>query len=85
MAKDGPPRDRRKRRRIDAGSSPGSTPAAPPPIQDAEPVTVVEKGSFATAQCSCGWTGPGRRSRKRARADAAEHVAAVHPSRPHAG
>ncbi|MEV8589528.1 hypothetical protein AB0424_21600 [Streptomyces sp. NPDC051180] len=35
--------------------------------------TTTERGSFALARCSCGWTGPARRSRDRARTDAAEH------------
>ncbi|WP_335981209.1 hypothetical protein [Streptomyces sp. CA2R106] len=38
-------------------------------------VTVVERGSFASARCSCGWKGPARRARDRARRDAAEHSA----------
>ncbi|MFB7836454.1 hypothetical protein [Streptomyces sp. NPDC056056] len=36
--------------------------------------TTSERGSFALARCSCGWTGPARRSRDRARTDAADHV-----------
>ncbi|WP_099901578.1 hypothetical protein [Streptomyces sp. TLI_171] len=36
---------------------------------------VVERGSFTFAQCSCGWFAPGRRSRDKARRDAAEHLA----------
>ncbi|MEU9762539.1 hypothetical protein [Streptomyces sp. NPDC047985] len=35
--------------------------------------TTVERGSFCTARCACGWSGPARRSRDRARTDAAEH------------
>ncbi|MGW2301946.1 hypothetical protein [Streptomyces sp. NPDC001809] len=35
--------------------------------------TTSERGSFALARCSCGWTGPARRSRDRARTDAADH------------
>ncbi|MFE7355034.1 hypothetical protein ACFU8Q_18010 [Streptomyces sp. NPDC057543] len=38
--------------------------------------TTVERGSFCTARCNCGWSGPARRSRDRARTDAAEHRAA---------
>ncbi|WP_244305744.1 hypothetical protein [Kitasatospora cheerisanensis] len=34
---------------------------------------VAERGSFCFAQCSCGWFAPGRRSRDKARRDAAEH------------
>ncbi|MEU7697650.1 MULTISPECIES: hypothetical protein [unclassified Streptomyces] len=36
--------------------------------------TTSERGSFALARCSCGWTGPARRSRDRARTDAADHL-----------
>ncbi|MHA6761027.1 hypothetical protein [Streptacidiphilus sp. PAMC 29251] len=35
--------------------------------------TVVEKGSFSTARCSCGWSAPARRSRDKSRKDAAQH------------
>ncbi|MBX7473076.1 MULTISPECIES: hypothetical protein [Streptomyces] len=35
--------------------------------------TITERGSFAVARCSCGWTGPARRSRDRARTDAESH------------
>jgi hypothetical protein len=37
--------------------------------------TVTEKGAFATARCTCGWRSPARRSREKARRDAAEHHA----------
>ncbi|MFB6816621.1 hypothetical protein ACFCV8_18980 [Streptomyces sp. NPDC056347] len=40
-----------------------------------DPVT-VERGSFCIARCPCGWSGPARRSRDRARTDVAEHLAA---------
>ncbi|WP_306326543.1 hypothetical protein [Streptomyces venezuelae] len=36
--------------------------------------TTTERGAFALARCSCGWTGPARRSRDRARTDAADHL-----------
>lgn len=36
--------------------------------------TIVEKGNFAHASCACGWRGPARRSRKRARDDARAHL-----------
>ncbi|EDY62125.1 hypothetical protein ACH46N_23325 [Streptomyces pristinaespiralis] len=36
--------------------------------------TTVERGSFAVARCTCGWSGPARRSRDRARTDARSHV-----------
>ncbi|MGW2178162.1 hypothetical protein ACWCXX_08765 [Streptomyces sp. NPDC001732] len=48
-------------------------PPAPAPVVH-EPTT-VERGSFCTARCGCGWYGPARRSRDRARTDAAEHRA----------
>ncbi|MFF3289448.1 hypothetical protein [Streptomyces sp. NPDC003023] len=38
--------------------------------------TTVERGSFAIARCSCGWSGPARRSRDRARTDARSHIPA---------
>ncbi|WP_405668843.1 hypothetical protein OG379_21100 [Streptomyces sp. NBC_01166] len=53
--------------------APGSAPitALAPPHS----VTTVERGSFCIARCSCGWSGPARRARDRARTDAAEHRA----------
>lgn len=48
-------------------------PEPAPSEPSADPVTIVDVGPFTHAQCTCGWKGPGRRSRKRARADAAEH------------
>ncbi|MFF7204409.1 MULTISPECIES: hypothetical protein [unclassified Streptomyces] len=39
--------------------------------------TTTERGSFAIARCSCGWAGPARRSRERARTDAELHGTAV--------
>ncbi|GAA3393050.1 hypothetical protein [Streptomyces roseoviridis] len=44
---------------------------------DVHHTETTERGSFAIARCSCGWRGPARRSRERARADAAEHEASV--------
>ncbi|GGV47891.1 hypothetical protein GCM10010245_75210 [Streptomyces spectabilis] len=35
--------------------------------------TTVETGRFCAARCSCGWRGPARRARSKARADAAAH------------
>ncbi|MFI0736327.1 hypothetical protein ACH4S9_46260 [Streptomyces sp. NPDC021225] len=37
--------------------------------------TTSEKGSFCIARCSCGWYGPARRSRDKARTDASDHAA----------
>ncbi|MEU5367872.1 hypothetical protein ABZ362_02580 [Streptomyces sp. NPDC005951] len=54
-----------------------SLPEAPPPGPSAgHSATTIERGSFCLARCSCGWSGPARRSRDRARTDAAEHIAA---------
>ncbi|GAA3488204.1 MULTISPECIES: hypothetical protein [Streptomyces] len=39
--------------------------------------TVTEHGSFTHAHCPCGWRGPARRSRDRARTDATEHASAA--------
>ncbi|WMX45900.1 hypothetical protein RGF97_14990 [Streptomyces roseicoloratus] len=33
----------------------------------------AESGAFAFARCACGWRGPARRSRDRARTDARTH------------
>ncbi|WP_431968379.1 hypothetical protein [Actinacidiphila sp. bgisy160] len=42
----------------------------PPPLHRA---TTMEKGAFSHATCVCGWRGPARRARDRARRDATEH------------
>ncbi|MFC7219543.1 hypothetical protein ACFQLX_15380 [Streptomyces polyrhachis] len=36
-------------------------------------LSVREEGAFALAACSCGWIGPARRARSRAREDACAH------------
>ncbi|WBB64225.1 hypothetical protein O7599_17675 [Streptomyces sp. WMMC500] len=36
--------------------------------------STAERGAFVCARCTCGWTGPARRARSRARADAADHL-----------
>ena len=38
------------------------------------PLHLVDKGNFTQARCECGWDGPARRSRKKAREDAAAHL-----------
>ncbi|MFI7328227.1 hypothetical protein ACIBQ3_26810 [Streptomyces rubiginosohelvolus] len=54
-----------------------SLPDAPPPGPPAgHSATTIERGSFCLARCSCGWSGPARRSRDRARTDATDHLAA---------
>ncbi|MFD4831941.1 hypothetical protein ACFWPV_19120 [Streptomyces uncialis] len=35
--------------------------------------TTAEQGRFVGARCDCGWRGPARRARSRARSDAEEH------------
>jgi hypothetical protein len=42
--------------------------------EPSSPLKIVEKGNFAHAKCECGWRGPARRSRKKAREDAAAHL-----------
>ncbi|MEU6736201.1 hypothetical protein [Streptomyces physcomitrii] len=39
--------------------------------------TTVENGRFCAARCGCGWRGPARRARSKARADAEGHLAAL--------
>ncbi|MFI8433514.1 hypothetical protein ACIGJO_07160 [Streptomyces sp. NPDC079020] len=46
---------------------------APPPDPAGHSTSTVERGSFCLARCSCGWSGPARRSRDRARTDAEQH------------
>ncbi|MFD5015147.1 hypothetical protein ACF063_16315 [Streptomyces chartreusis] len=36
--------------------------------------SMVEKGPFCAAHCTCGWRGPARRARSLARTDATEHL-----------
>jgi hypothetical protein len=46
----------------------------PPDSDDGHQTSISERGSFAVARCSCGWQGPARRARDRARRDAVEHT-----------
>ncbi|MFD9425178.1 MULTISPECIES: hypothetical protein [unclassified Streptomyces] len=46
----------------------------PPSYVAAHSTTTIERGSFCLARCTCGWSGPARRSRDRARTDAEEHL-----------
>ncbi|MEU6440554.1 hypothetical protein [Streptomyces sp. NPDC047046] len=48
------------------------TPEEPPAA--AHRTTTQERGPFCTATCLCGWRGPARRARSKARSDAAEHL-----------
>ncbi|MFJ7413714.1 hypothetical protein ACIQWZ_23295 [Streptomyces sp. NPDC098077] len=60
-----------------AGPPPAAAPASPPPSGPPEghSATTIERGSFCLARCTCGWSGPARRSRDLARTDAANHLA----------
>ncbi|MER7112813.1 hypothetical protein [Streptomyces sp. NPDC000229] len=49
------------------------TPAVPH-VGSIHNATTTERGSFTLARCTCGWSGPARRSRDRARVDAAAHM-----------
>ncbi|MFC5219327.1 hypothetical protein [Streptomyces coerulescens] len=37
-------------------------------------MSMVEKGPFCSAHCTCGWRGPARRARSLARDDAKGHL-----------
>ncbi|MER7829501.1 MULTISPECIES: hypothetical protein [unclassified Streptomyces] len=60
----------------DAPSSPPLDSGAPhdTPPRVPHQATTTERGAFALARCSCGWSGPARRSRDRARTDAVAHM-----------
>ncbi|MFI5758944.1 hypothetical protein [Streptomyces sp. NPDC051569] len=49
--------------------------ATPPPTASPHTASTIERGSFCLARCTCGWSGPARRSRDLARTDAAKHAA----------
>ncbi|MFB6618415.1 hypothetical protein ACFCV9_30060 [Streptomyces sp. NPDC056367] len=64
-------------------NAPLVTPLVPVPLQrpqlQSQPAaghitSTAERGSFCLAVCSCGWTGPARRSRDLARKDASRHT-----------
>ncbi|MFJ7948259.1 hypothetical protein ACIQ6K_32150 [Streptomyces sp. NPDC096354] len=55
--------------------APPAAPGAATTASAHRPFT-IERGSFCIARCNCGWTGPARRSRDRARTDAEEHRSA---------
>ncbi|WP_176953957.1 hypothetical protein [Streptomyces indicus] len=50
----------------------------PPPAAPAQAAvhhtSTVEQGKFCVAHCTCGWRGPARRARSKARSDALEHA-----------
>ncbi|MEI7030980.1 hypothetical protein [Streptomyces pratensis] len=64
-----------------APPAPAAAPGPPPPASPSpapsagHSTTTVERGSFCLARCTCGWSGPARRARDRARTDAAAHLA----------
>ncbi|MFD6531284.1 hypothetical protein [Streptomyces sp. NPDC060184] len=49
------------------------TQAEPVPAAQDHSTTTTERGSFCLARCTCGWSGPARRSRDLARTDAERH------------
>ncbi|UZI33929.1 hypothetical protein [Streptomyces sp. VB1] len=57
------------------GPPSGSASAPPPGPPAGHSATTIERGSFCLARCTCGWSGPARRSRDLARTDAAKHLA----------
>ncbi|MFD6422778.1 hypothetical protein [Streptomyces sp. NPDC060198] len=61
-----------------AAPSPGPLPPSEPvPAAQGHATTTTERGSFCLARCSCGWSGPARRSRDLARTDAERHRTAA--------
>ncbi|MCX5532279.1 hypothetical protein OG785_17075 [Streptomyces sp. NBC_00006] len=48
--------------------------------QHSHTTTVVEQGRFCLARCSCGWRGPARRARSKARSDADDHLDSAGPA-----
>ncbi|MDQ0985380.1 hypothetical protein [Streptomyces sp. V2I9] len=62
--------------RTATGPTPESPDASHPGPPGGHATTTIERGSFCLARCTCGWAGPARRSRDRARTDAAEHLTA---------
>ncbi|MFD9411349.1 hypothetical protein ACFWBN_30620 [Streptomyces sp. NPDC059989] len=54
-------------------SVPFQRPQPQPPTGHA--TSTAERGSFCLAVCTCGWSGPARRSRDLARKDANRHTA----------
>ncbi|MET9961113.1 hypothetical protein ABZ128_19010 [Streptomyces sp. NPDC006326] len=44
------------------------------PSSPGHTTSTAERGSFCLAVCTCGWTGPARRSRDLARKDATRHT-----------
>ncbi|WP_411107750.1 hypothetical protein [Streptomyces sp. cmx-4-9] len=57
------------------GKSPEQGGGSPPqPPGGPHTTSTTERGAFCLALCSCGWSGPARRSRDLARKDAARHT-----------
>lgn len=75
MPRDGKKSRRKDRKRVKQAKHAESGKAGAREPVAAAHVIVAEEGSFAYAECSrCGYRGPGRRSRKRAREDVAAHT-----------
>ncbi|MFD3698433.1 hypothetical protein ACFWUZ_20175 [Streptomyces sp. NPDC058646] len=47
----------------------------PQPSGGPHSTSTAERGAFCLAVCTCGWSGPARRSRDLARKDATRHTA----------
>ncbi|MFE5809737.1 hypothetical protein [Streptomyces sp. NPDC056491] len=57
-------------------SLPLQRPHAQPEPPAGHTTSTADRGSFCLAVCTCGWSGPARRSRDLARRDATNHTAA---------
>ncbi|MFI7246270.1 hypothetical protein [Streptomyces qinglanensis] len=49
-------------------------PAHPSAAAAPHGTSLTERGSFCSASCACGWRGPARRARDRAREDSHAHL-----------
>ncbi|MFH8573279.1 hypothetical protein [Streptomyces sp. NPDC017993] len=72
-----PPRGPARTSGAPGDSAPAPQPTAPDDATAAQrhEATTTERGSFCLARCTCGWSGPARRARSQARADAERHLA----------
>ncbi|MFD3807375.1 hypothetical protein ACFWTC_28080 [Streptomyces sp. NPDC058619] len=64
----------RTRPALAEAAGPPQHPRSPDPASG-HTASTTERGSFCLAVCTCGWTGPARRSRDLARKDATRHTA----------
>ncbi|MEU8570183.1 hypothetical protein AB0C51_17850 [Streptomyces pathocidini] len=54
--------------------------APPPAPHENHHTRTTDQGRFSIARCNCGWTGPARRARSKAREDANAHTQARNPT-----